>query len=197
MDIFKGFSLKKLGLGLAIVIVFNMFVNYGINAFYEAPKYEDFCSSERLKKPLNTRESCEGIGGLWSETSSYDTKRYYDSNGVEKPIATTPIIEIQGQQPTGSCDQDFTCRKDYDREMSVYSRNVFVVWVIVGVIAIVGSFFFTAVSALSTSFMFAGIISLLIGNTEYWWAMQDYLRFVILGIALSVLIYVGYRKLKE
>ena len=191
------FNLKKFGIGLAIIIVFNLFVNYGIHTFYKSPKYEDFCNPERLKQSLNTRESCEMIGGLWTENVGYETKRLYapasESAPIEKPI---PVVEIQNQQPSGWCDQDFSCRKDFEAVNDVYRRNVFIVWVIVGLVALVASFSFIAVQMLSTSFMFSGLLALLIGTIQYWSAMQDYLRFIILGIALSVLIYLAYKKLK-
>lgn len=66
------FNLKKFGIGLAIIIVFNLFVNYGIHTFYKSPKYEDFCAPERLKQSLNTRESCENVGGLWTGNVGYE-----------------------------------------------------------------------------------------------------------------------------
>ncbi|PIV31860.1 hypothetical protein COS33_00965 [Candidatus Wolfebacteria bacterium CG02_land_8_20_14_3_00_37_12] len=194
------FNLKKFGIGLAIVIVFNLFINYGINTFYKSPKYEDFCNPERLKQSLNTRESCEVVGGLWTENVGYETKRLYAPISesaplmpAEKPI---PIVEIQNQQPSGWCDQDFSCRKDFDKVNDVYRRNVFVVWIIAGIAAIIASFSFTAVQILSTSFMFSGLLALLIGTIQYWSAMQDYLRFIILGIALGILVYLAYKKLK-
>lgn len=191
------FNLKKFGVGLAIIIIFNLFVNYGINTFYQSPKYEDFCNSERLKQSLNTRESCEVVGGLWTENVGYETKRLYapvsELTPAEKPI---PIVEIQNQQPSGWCDQDFSCRKNFEGVNNIYRRNVFVVWVIAGIAAIVASFFFTTVQMLSTSFMFSGLLALLIGTIQYWSAMQDYLRFIILGIALSILVYLAYKKLK-
>ncbi len=191
------FNLKKFGIGLAIIIVFNLFVNYGINTFYKLPKYEDFCNPERLKQSLNTRESCEVVGGLWTENVGYETKRLYapasELTPAEKPI---PVVEIQNQQLSGWCDQDFSCRKDFEKIDNIYRRNVFVVWVVVGIAAIVASFFIGAVQMLSTSFMFSGLLALIIGTIQYWSAMQDYLRFIILGIALGILIYLAYKKLK-
>jgi len=187
------FNLKKFGVGLAIIIIFNLFINYGINTFYKSPKYEDFCKPERLKQAMNIREICEGVGGLWTENVGYEGKRIYAPEYSNQPA---PLVEIKEQQPTGWCDQDFSCRKDFEAINNVYRRNVFIVWVIAGIAAIVASFFFTAVSMLSTSFMFSGLLSLLVGTLQYWSAMQDYLRFIILGIALSVLVYLAYRKLK-
>lgn len=185
------FNLKKFGLGLAIVIVFNLLINYGINTFYKAPDYNNFCNPERLKQSLNTRTSCEAIGGLWTENVGYEYPAF-----PRKPADVPTTIEIKNQQPTGWCDQDYSCRKDYEKVNNVYRRNVFIVWVIAGVLAIAGSFFITAVSMLSTSFMFGGLLALLIGTLQYWSAMQDYLRFIILAIALAFLVVVAYRKLK-
>jgi hypothetical protein len=187
------FNLKKFGIGLAIVIVFNLFVNYGIHTFYKSLKYEDFCKPERLKQSLNTRQSCEAIGGLWTENVGYGASKIYTPENAGSPA---PIVEIKEQQPTGWCDQDFTCRKDFEAVNNIYRRNVFIVWVVAGITTIVASFFFTAVQILSTSFMFSGILSLLVGTIQYWSAMQDYLRFIILGVALGVLIYLAYKKLK-
>ena len=184
------FNLKKFGLGLAIIIIFNLFINYGINTFYKAPDYNNFCKPERLKQALNTRETCENVGGLWTENVGYE------SPAVSRKPADVPIIEIKNQQLTGWCDQDYSCRKDFDSINNIYRRNVFIIWVVAGTMAIIGSFFITAVQMLSTSFMFSGLLSLLIGTLQYWSAMQDYLRFIILGIALMFLIVVAYKKLR-
>ncbi len=185
MNIFEKLNLKKFGLGLAIIIVFNLFIAYGINTFYKAPEYNNFCNPERLKESLNTRQSCEAIGGLWTENVGYGPQI--------APVTPDGIKQIQ---PVGYCDQDYTCRKDYDSVNNIYRRNVFVIWIVAGIVSIVGSFFVTAVQMLSTSFMFGGLLALLIGTMQYWSAMQDYLRFIILGIALVFLIGVAYKKLK-
>lgn len=189
------FNLKKFGFGLAIIIIFNLFINYGINTFYKAPDYNKFCNPERLKQALNTRTSCEAIGGLWTENVGYESIGTYVPQGQTRPVPA-PTIEIKSQQPTGWCDQDYSCRKDFDSINNIYRRNVFIIWVVAGTMAIIGSFFITAVQMLSTSFMFSGLLSLLIGTLQYWSAMQDYLRFIILGIALMFLIVVAYKKLR-
>lgn len=190
------FNLKKFGLGLAIVIIFNLFVNYGINTFYKAPEYNKFCNPERLKQAVNTRTSCEAAGGLWTENIGYTNTYGVDNTGQTKPMPAPTTIEIKNQQLTGWCDQDYSCRKDYETVNNVYRRNVFIVWIIAGIASIVASFSIMVVPMLSTSFMFAGLLALLIGTLEYWSAMQDYLRFIILGIALVFLVGVAYRKLK-
>ena len=194
-NIFR-FSIKKFGLGLAIVIVFNLFINYGIHTFYKEPDYNNFCSPEKLNEVQNKineaqdaaakKSVCEYNGGLWTVNS-----QYYP----EKPMPS-PIDRTQVQEP-GWCDTSYSCRKDFDAINNVYRRNVFVVWIVSGLVAIGISFFAVTVQMLSTSFLFAGLLSLLIGTMQYWSAMQDYLRFIILGIALVFLIFVAYKKLKD
>lgn len=197
MEIFKLFSLKRFGLGIAIIIVFNLFINYGISTFYKAPQIDDFCRPEIMRKGMNTKEKCDEVGGLWTENMNYRTAippALTMTEGIKG--VKTPSEAVIGE-PAGWCDAYFTCQKDFEKVNDVYKRNVFVVWMIAGTIAIVASFFLFAIESMSITFTFAGLISFLVGTIGYWSAMQDYLRFIILGIVLAVLIYVGYKKLKD
>lgn len=185
MEIVKLFNIKKFGLGLAIIIVFSLFINYGISTFYKAPEYDNFCKPEEVRKTINEKDQCEAVGGLWSD------------NPYFKEAPAKPISPNERYEPIGWCDAYFKCGQEFKTINDIYKRNVFVVWVIAGVMAIVVSFFIMTISTLSTSFMFAGLLSLLIGTIQYWSAMQDYLRFIVLGIALMFLIYIAYKKLKN
>lgn len=190
MEIFKLFSLKKFGLGIAIIIVFNLFVNYGIGTFYKAPKYDDFCKPETVRQTITSKEKCDSIGGSWSDNAYYNKERIL-KDGTVKPVPA-PTME----QPAGWCDAYFNCQKNFDEVNNIYKRNVFVVWMIAGMIAIAGSFFLVVIESMSTTFVFSGLVSFLVGTIGYWSAMQDYLRFIVLGIVLAVLVYIGYKKLK-
>lgn len=193
-NIFEKFNIKKIGLGIAIIIVFNLFVNYGIGTFYKEPKHDDFCKPEIVGKNIAAKKECEAVGGLWSDNLYYG--RSYEGD-VKKQLLPAPTQQIEINEPAGWCNAYFTCQKKFNEINDFYKRNVFIIWAIVGIAAIVASFSLTAVSMLSTSFMFSGLLSLLIGAIGYWSAMQDYLRFVILGIALAVLIFTAYKKLKN
>jgi hypothetical protein len=65
------------------------------------------------------------------------------------------------------------------------------------VISIILGFFLTAVSAVSSGLLFGGLISIFIGNIRYWSSMNEYLRIVVLAVALAALIWIGYRRLKD
>lgn len=197
MELLKLFNLKKIGLGIAIIIIFNLFVNYGISTFYKAPKYDDFCKPEIMRKAINTKGGCDEAGGLWTENMNYRTANPpAPTIGEGIKGVKTPSEAVIGE-PIGWCDAYFTCQKDFEKINDVYKRNTFIVWMIAGMIIILFGFFIKSVENMSVAFIFSGLVSFLIGTVVYWSAMQDYLRFIILGIALAVLIYVGYKKLKD
>ena len=194
MELLRLFSLKKFGLGIAIIIIFNLFINYGIHTFYKTPQMDDFCKPEAMRKGVNTKEKCEEVDGLWTENMNYRTP-IPPAPTMMEGIKGVSTPEMAMGEPAGWCDAYFTCQKDFEKVNNVYKRNVFIVWMIAGTIAIVASFFLFAIESMSIIFTFAGLISFLVGTVGYWSAIQDYLRFVILGIVLAVLIYIGYKKL--
>lgn len=158
---------KKIGLSLAIIVVMNLFVNIGIETFYDGPTYQDYCGSESLGRPepqLNSKAACEEAGGKW--------KRNW-------------------------CDLYGDCQAAYSAENSVYSRNVFILLVIVGTIALVLGIFLRNVNAVANGLTFGGILSLFIGTVRYWSDMDEYIRFIILGIVLALLIILGVVKLRD
>ena len=78
-----------------------------------------------------------------------------------------------------------------------YNRNVFIILEIAGLIAFLLGLFAINAKAVSNGFLGGGVLSLIIGTVRYWSGMDDYLRFGILGIALAILIWVGYKKIRS
>jgi len=174
------YTLQKIALALSIIVVLNLFFNYGIYTFYPSPEYDDFCAEE-TRKYYDNKEDCEAIGGEWM--------LYEGARDIK------PISEIEA--PTSYCDAQATCREQYKATNSLYNRNAFVALVILGAVSVVLGFVSVAVSAVSAGFLFGGLLSFFIGTVRYWSDMNDYLRLVVLGIVLAVLIGIGYYKLKD
>jgi len=183
----KTSSILKWGLILGIVIVTNLFFAYAIQVFYPNPEYKDFCEDKQVRIIPETKESCLDAGGQWTDDK-------YIQKGVPRPGEVfVPVIETQRE---GYCDPDYTCRQEYNVAKDLYERNVFIILVILGAILIIGSFFVAMYEAVSLGLSLAGVLSLVIGTIRYWSAMDDYLRVIILGIALIALIYTGVKKFK-
>jgi len=184
------FLVQKFGLALAIIIVLNMFFNYGIYSFYPSPQYDDYCAEELRTVVYDTQDSCEEIGGLWITSFSQTLGEHPRARAL--PLKTAGDNEFKPY-----CDPTFSCSKELKGVTSVYNRNVFIVLVLLGAIAIGGAFMTTSVSAVSTGLLYGGLISFFIGTTRFWSDMNEYLRFIILGIVLVALIVVGFKKLND
>lgn len=178
----KNINILKWALVLGIVIVLNLFINFSIALVYDQPQWDKFCPQQQVTVPPTTQEACVAAGGAWTENTAFD------------PTRPTPggVKEVRGY-----CDPNFTCQKEYTDATSVYNRNVFVILVVAGVISLAVGFFLNAYTAVSLGLSFGGVLSFVIGSVRYWSDMDDYLRVIILGLALAALIWLGVKKIKD
>lgn len=179
--------IKEIILALAIVVVLNLFFNYGVFTFYKSPDYEKFCPVELNQKAYSDKQSCEAVGGKWFENN--EPKAYYRG---EIPVPVEPQIDRKGW-----CDATAKCRESYEAVREVYNRNVFIILVVLGLISLGLGFLVIGASPVANGFLGGGLLSLIIGTIRYWSSMDDYLRFIILGIALAALIWLGYKKISS
>lgn len=166
----------------AIAIVANLFLNFGLDAFYQRPEMETFCPQKQVNIPITTEKACVDAGGQWNS----DPYRYVE--------ATKPI---PADAPRGYCNENYTCGKVFEDATKVYDRNVFIVLVIAGTAFLVGGIFVSSVEAVALGFSLAGILSFIIGTMRYWNSMDERLRVIVLGIALAALVWVGIKKFKD
>lgn len=169
---------------LGIAIVLNLFITYAVDVVYHQPQYDQICTQPQVIKEITTQEACLEVGGQWNPNMNVD--------GVLMPGETSSKYI-----PSGYCDQNFTCNKQFEELNNVYNRNLFVVFVIAGVISLVLSVLLSSAEAVSLGLSFGGVLSFIIGSTSYWSAMNDLLRVAILGIALAALIGLAYKKFKD
>ncbi|MCC7004764.1 hypothetical protein IT397_02495 [Candidatus Nomurabacteria bacterium] len=181
----KNFSILKWLLIVGITVVSNLFFNYAINSLYKEPKFEAYCPQKQLNiQPVDSKV-CIAQGGSWTENA--------DTAQVIYPDQPSKVYV----QPKGYCDENFTCRKNFDEASKVYNRNVFIILIILGVISLVVGFFLSEITVVSLGLSFGGVLSLIIGSMRYWSDMNDYLRVSVLGVALIALIYLGVKKIKD
>ena len=165
---------KQVLLSISIALVFVFFIAYGIQTFYESKDYSDFC--DEIVQPVSTQAECEALNGEWTSTSA-------------KPIAEDRVLTQQGW-----CDAQAECRQEYQDFREVYNRNVFIITAIIGLAAVIIGIILTHASV-SVGIMAGGILTLFYGTLIFWGDMSKYLRFIILGLVLIILILSGYKKL--
>ena len=175
-------NILKWALVIGIIIVLNLFFHFATRLVYKIPQYDDFCQSKQVEIRPDTEESCVAQGGAWNTPEA----EYYREAPMPVPIDANKSY----------CDTTFTCREAFDDAHELYQRNVFIVMVVLGLLSLVLGFALAASEVISLGLSYGGILSFIIASIQYWSAMDDYLRVIVLGLALAVLIYLGYRKFK-
>src|SRR3989344_4027317 len=190
-------KIKETILGFSIAIIFVFFVVFGIKAFYKEPKYEDFCSRGVAIEviypdgnyggypyPARFKESSENVCA--KTITQYDNFR---KSCADKKADVLYEYDENGCQIAKECT---FCQQDYNKARNIYFRNVFIISGIVGIIVIIigAVLHLTSVSA---GLFGGGVLTIIYGTTNYWSELADWARFIILGIALAVLIYLGYK----
>ncbi|NPE26729.1 hypothetical protein HNV12_01860 [Methanococcoides sp. SA1] len=174
--------MKKKGVSRARLVIFSVavafisvfFFAYAVQAVYPAPDYEDFCPREIHQKQVLDEEACVAEGGRWTD---------YEKDALNMDIR-------------GWCEVDYTCQMEYEEVREPYERNVFFANLGIGVLLLIGAFFL-GVEAISTGLMGGAVMLIFYGTVRYWGELSDVWRTLMLGVALAVLIYLGYKKLAD
>lgn len=166
---------------IGIVIVLNMFFNYALSLAYKSPKYENYCPETQVVTIPDNQSACTDQGGQWTNNTNY----------APKPLPGGAL------EPTGYCDLQYTCRQDYQSAYDNYSRNVFVILVVLGAVVVAIGNLLVMNSVISSGLSLAGVLSFVIASMRYWGAASDLVRVVILAIALALLFWVAIKKFKN
>lgn len=181
-------KLKRTILGISIAIILALFVGYGINTFYKSPKYEDFCE-EKFPEPVRIeKEDIAKCDAVQKSNMAFEDSCYRQEGIVRYET------DEDGCQVAQECDM---CNKEYRKVMEIYNRNVFIIAVVAGLIAVVLGGIILKLESVSAGIMGGGVLSIIYGTLRYWGDMGDILRFIILGIVLAILIWIGYKKFKK
>ncbi|GEM_PF-1245997 len=173
-------NFKNFILGLGIFIVYALVLWQGIQAFYPAPEYDEYCdyiyrtpiAKDQADCTLpagfeDVQNACYKIGGEF---------RYeYDSSGC-----------ISG----GYCDE---CSIKYNEAQDGYSRNVFVISLIAGILTFVAGFFVLKSEPVGSALLASGLWAVFYGTVWNWRNFGNGLRFGILLLVLLALIWIAVR----
>ena len=193
--------LRKTILGIAIAILLVFFLGYAVNTLYKPPKYQDYCTDVARMMPDN-QDSCEAAGGTWNAVESPKAVPLTENMNCEKISEEGDAITLSCQVSsvdsyTGYCDYYSKCQDAYDARRESHGRVSFTILVILGLLSVVAGAFALKVEAVGSGIMGGGVLTLIYGTIRFWGSIEDYVRLAILGIALGVLIWLGYRRFKD
>ena len=168
-------------LSLAIAIIFAFFIGYGIEVFDSSPDYNNFCSPKIYESQNET--ACHEVNGTWQ---SY-----------EEPTSTITDVPTKGPKgPSGSCNQPYICQENFNNAQLKHDRIVFIVTLIASIIAFgIGTVLSREIT--STGLYAGAVFTLLYGTIRYWQHADNLLKFVLLGLALAILVWIAINKLKD
>lgn len=153
---------------IAIAIIFVFFVGYGIEVFNPSPDREDACPYEVFVTQDPVK--CEEAGGTWTD------------------VDLSP-------KPLGRCDSH-KCYEKFSQLEAKHNKIVFIISIIIGLLAFMAVYNFKN-NTISTGIVGGSFLLILYGTIRYWQHASDILKFILLGIALSGLVWFAYKKIKE
>lgn len=172
---------------IGIVIVLNLFLNYALSLVYKSPDYLVYCPASQVNELVN-KDQCVAAGGQWN------ANQYYGLPAKPVPAEVQPAgLSAQA----GYCDREFTCRQNYESAQKMYDRNIFVALVVLGALAVLIGNFFKGNDVISQGLSLGGVLSFVIASMRYWGNANDYVRVIILALALALLFWVAYKKFKN
>ena len=174
----KQSNFVKISIIIAIVIVMNLFFNYGVSLVYNEPVNDIYSNPNPVVEAITTKEKCISVGGQWREDVS-------------------PNPEVKGKtEVQGYCNENYTKQLNYDAARKVYEKKVFITLIILGVLSLISGGFI-AISILSIAFAWGGVLSLIIASIRYWSQADNLAKVVILAIALGILIWLAIKKFNK
>ena len=181
-------GLKKTILGIAIALVLVFFWGYSVNTFYESPDMDDFCKDIPYRISV---DSCEG----YDVPSKEDLRPVFLPEG--KDCYCYEIDKVGNKQCDVTNPEHIECREKYDEVREDHGRISFIILVILGLASILTGGLALKVESVASGMMGGGVLTLLYAAMRFWGSIQDYGRLFVLGVALVVLIWIGYKKLKD
>ena len=177
-----------------IAVLYTIFVNALIAAFYPMPKYDDYCKSrfypekpypaaiERKDCPKYKEPTQDELDKCANE-KGYPEYRY-DAYGCP--------VEYKG------CN---FCQRDFDNANQKYNFNYFIFSSILAVIGIAVGLLLPIHNSLNewiaTGFMLGGLVTLFFGTFRYYQYLGRYIKPVVIFLELAIVIYLSYKKLND
>lgn len=170
---------------VGIIIVLNLFFNYALSLAYPEPDWNEMCPQGQVVIVPDNQNECVKQGGQWTDNA------YYGPPAQNYGEASKPTIY------EGYCDLQYTCRQSFEATTKDYNRNVFVVLVVLGALAVLIGNMLKGNEVISSGFALGGVLSFIIASIRYWSSADDLFRVIILAIALGLLLWIAYKKFND
>lgn len=148
-----------------------------------------------------------GIVVVMNLLFGYGVRTFYRSgpkyNDYCPAVYQTPVAPVSvggkfANPANTSTKADYqSCNRDFQAAQALYNRNVFVILIALGILAVSASFLALPYEAVSLGLSLGGVLSLIVGTVRYWSDMDDYLRFGVLLAGFVALLWLGIKKIRD
>ena len=184
-------DLKKITFTFGIAVLLALFVAFTIEAFYQQPKYEDFCRTNYYEPKPVVNIPCSQIVnctltpvlGPQSARECESMKGYASYN-----------YSSDGCPSSAYCE---TCQVRYDNSNKNYNSKLFYLIAIIGLIAIlIGLYVPISMEEIASGLILGGAFTLIQGTIRAFGSLGRYSKPIILGIELAIVLLIAYKKRK-
>ncbi len=170
--------IKDILIGIAITILATLVIGFGIQTFYPSPEYNDFCGDFRAEPKLLTENNSKVV-------CTQDVKECPDGSFVSRDPNNNCQFE-----PCNDKYQD--CWEEYDAAQEKYSKNIFIITTVLGILLITLGGIAFQLDAVSAGLMGGGVLTIIYGSARYFPYAGDLFRFSISLTGLILVIGLAY-----
>ena len=159
----------------SIAILLAIFTVVTVEYLFTAPTYKDFHPRDKevLQEKITTEEACVAADGIWKGN----------------------IKNLDG--PSGFCDLFSKADEAYQTAQKEYAQRAFVIFLITGLIALLGGVFLKGSSIVSAGLSYGGVLVLIIGGVRFLGELDRIFQVLSIGGALLVLLIIAYWKFRD
>lgn len=187
-------DLRRVAIIFVIAILYAIFVNAIIGAFYLTPRYEDYCRQryypEKAYPAPIDRVECPGL----SDDEKVKVDNCFDQKGYPEYITDSKGCAAKFKE----CN---FCQRDFDNASQKYNFYFFIISSILALVAIAIGLLLPPSNDLNewiaTGFMLGGLVTLFFGTFRYYQYLGRYVKPLVIFAELVIVIYLAYRKLKD
>ncbi|HLC54552.1 MAG TPA: hypothetical protein VJK07_02885 [Candidatus Nanoarchaeia archaeon] len=183
-------NVKNLVLGIGIFIVYLLVLNYGIEAFYPSPQYDEFCRgqqgyyAEPVPKTIRAGVNC----------TINPSPQQQDVCARDGGNLVADTYDANGCALTFKCDM---CNKEFNDAQKVHSQKVFIISIIAGIITLLLGYAILTTEPVGSALMASGVGALVYGSIRNWQNLSNIWKFLLLLTALILLIWIAFKINKE
>jgi hypothetical protein len=179
-------NVKNLVLGIGIFIVYLLMLNYGIEAFYKSPQYNDFCSGAEGRYSVKMYPGAVEQNCKFSKTLTDLESQCYADGGM-------PVFEYDSSGCATALKECDFCNKMFNDATIEHDKVVFVVAIIVGIITLFIGYLVLSTEPVGSALMASGVGAIFYGSMRNWQNLSNVWRFLLLVVALVLLVWIALR----